>query len=592
MNPRYIFFDILKGIAILVVILYHMGILPLGYLGVDVFLVISGYFTTATILKTYPTGTFNYFSFIKSRIIRLLPLVLIATIVSTIIGYFVMIPGDFKFFCEMAVGCSVLSGNIIQYITSRDYWDAINDFKPLMHLWYVGLIFQFYLLYPLIFICSAKCKNKENVIKKVLWTIFFISICFYVIPFWSEAVDTAVKFYLLPARLFEFIAGGLIMVQFNGKSRNQKNSNQPYALMAIGVLTLLIVINLPIDPSKFRLITVIALTVILIILKRDDSDLLENQKFSILAKLGAASYSLYITHQVVIAFYRYIINYNFSLIESILLFVAIIAIGLTTYQTLEKGLLEKAKTHGGYKTIMITSVATIIIISSTCGYIYYKHGVVRDVPEFDISISDNHNWELQEYNARITKLYDKSFQNDNRKKIFVFGDSYGRDWVNIMLEAGIDTSKYDLSYHEALEDSVSYARSHQADIIFAATNLKMEKYYQLLPLFMNKKFWRVGHKRFSYCMGPVYNHVFKNDDYFEQRIIEPNETKVINAEESKLYQPHYIDMMGHLRDKNGKIKVFTPDKKFISNDGMHLTQAGAKYFATLIDVKEILAQSK
>lgn len=151
MDNRFQFFDVIKGIAILGVVLFHIGLLNYGYLGVDVFLVISGYLTTISLLKYKSMNGSNYSNFIKRRITRLAPISLIAIAISLFICYFVMVPADFKLCSEMVVGSSIFMGNVVQYITSRDYWDSINDFKPLMHLWYVGLIFQFYILFPIIF---------------------------------------------------------------------------------------------------------------------------------------------------------------------------------------------------------------------------------------------------------------------------------------------------------------------------------------------------------------------------------------------------------------------------------------------------------
>ena len=155
-ESRSLLIDLLKGIAILSVILYHCGLLNYGYLGVDIFLVISGYLTTKGLFHAFEKNTFSYWFFLRKKIVRLWPLVIMITIVSFIGGYFCMLPVAFKNVCETAIGSSFFINNFVQYFVSSDYWDYSNDFKPLMHTWYIGLIMQFYVFYPLLFIIAKK----------------------------------------------------------------------------------------------------------------------------------------------------------------------------------------------------------------------------------------------------------------------------------------------------------------------------------------------------------------------------------------------------------------------------------------------------
>ena len=134
--------DMLKGMAIVAVILFHAGIFNYGYLGVEVFLVIAGYLTTKSIIKQYDNNKFSYWHFLVARIVRLWPLVLSVSMVSLVIGYFTMLPTNYKNTAETALGSSIFMNNFIQYITAGDYWDAANEYKPLIHTWDVGLIFQ------------------------------------------------------------------------------------------------------------------------------------------------------------------------------------------------------------------------------------------------------------------------------------------------------------------------------------------------------------------------------------------------------------------------------------------------------------------
>ena len=144
--------DFLKGLAIIVVVLYHASIIQSGYLGVDLFFVINGFLIIPSLCRNIANskGMIYYFTFLKKRLIRLWPLIILATIVCFLVGYFVgMLPDDFENLNETIVASNLMSNNLLSAKTIRDYWAVRSNFQPLMHLWYVGILFEFYLVTPL-----------------------------------------------------------------------------------------------------------------------------------------------------------------------------------------------------------------------------------------------------------------------------------------------------------------------------------------------------------------------------------------------------------------------------------------------------------
>ena len=158
MKQRNMAIDGIKGLAIIAIAFYHFGggFLPYGYLGVDIFLVISGYLFVKQITAQITQNEFHYFSFITKKILRLWPIIIVAIISSLIIGYFLMLPDDYENLAESAIASSVFANNILQCITTKNYWDIVNLYKPLMHLWYVGLLMQAYIIFPFFYIIAAK----------------------------------------------------------------------------------------------------------------------------------------------------------------------------------------------------------------------------------------------------------------------------------------------------------------------------------------------------------------------------------------------------------------------------------------------------
>ena len=583
MNSRNQILDLFKGIAIIAVILYHAGIFTYGYLGVEIFLVIGGYLITKSIVHTYEKNRFSYWDYLCKRLVRLWPLALLITIVSLAGGYFTMLPDAYKNTCETAVGTITFTNNFIQYITAGNYWDTANEYKPLMHTWYLAVIFQFYVLYPLFFmLCHRFAKNYVKASRIILMLVFACSLMFFILP----GTETAVTFYLLPARLYEFAAGGIIaLTSMNpAKTRNNQRLIPTFLFFAI----ILLCINDAYNMSKVRLLLTVVLSVLIILYSERTATSISSSKdymiLSIFVPLGVASYSLYLWHQVILAFYRYIINNELTLWSYILTIGLSLVVGYLSYLLLEKGITAFTKNNKPrtYFVLLLCLVVTGAISAFSVKY-YKTQGVVRDIPELEVYVNEPSSWSPHEYNARISTLYEKSFPPRNGKKnILVVGDSYARDWINILLESHIDNVNIVISEGIAKDLRKKIA---QADIIFLANNGVTDKYIDYLPAMLQKKFYRVGTKFFGYGIGCLYNQARIKDDYTKAI---PYKRNRINADERVEYQGMYINLMDSIRNTDGSINIFTPDKLLISHDGIHLTRAGAKEFSKRINVNRLL----
>ena len=125
--------DGLRAFAVSAVILFHLGYLPNGYLGVDVFFVISGYLITSIVYGKASRGTFSIADFYRRRIRRILPLMLVVSSVALAVGASYMLPDDLENLGQSVVASNFSANNILMYFTSADYWAVRNDYKPLMH---------------------------------------------------------------------------------------------------------------------------------------------------------------------------------------------------------------------------------------------------------------------------------------------------------------------------------------------------------------------------------------------------------------------------------------------------------------------------
>lgn len=168
---RVKFIDVLKAVAIVAVVFYHMEYLKYGYLGVDLFLVVNGYFVTMILERKWDSIESigkkpNFFKegylFILDRVLRLLPVLLVAMVFCLLWGFFVMLPDEYENLCESVVATDLFSNNILQSIVAKDYWDVDNLYKPLMHTWYVGVLMEFYIVYYIIYYFAKKYSYKYD----------------------------------------------------------------------------------------------------------------------------------------------------------------------------------------------------------------------------------------------------------------------------------------------------------------------------------------------------------------------------------------------------------------------------------------------
>ena len=107
---------------------------------------------------------------------------------------------------------------------------------------------------------------------------------------------------------------------------------------------------------------------------------------------------------------------------------------------------------------------------------------------------------------------------------------------------------------------------------------------------LRKNFYRIGDKRYFSSPCLIYNKRFYNDSYYTQKIDLPNDIAERNRLEQQIFKERFINMMNVLKNKDGKYSIFTPENKIISHDGLHLTKAGAKFYANKLDIASYFMQ--
>lgn len=201
--------DGLRALAVLPVCLFHAGLPGFagGFVGVDVFFVISGYLMMRIVAAELDVanGRFSLTAFYERRLRRILPALFVMLFACTICAAIAMPPKLFSNFASTLIGTLLFASNILFWRSSSNYFDATTDWSPLLHVWSLSVEEQFYIAFPLIIIGIWRLQPRER-----LGAILTIAAASLLLSVWGAANAPTATFYLLPTRAWEFLAGGLV----------------------------------------------------------------------------------------------------------------------------------------------------------------------------------------------------------------------------------------------------------------------------------------------------------------------------------------------------------------------------------------------
>lgn len=199
----------LRGLAVVAVVLYHFGVAGLhgGYAGVDIFFVISGFLMTQIIMTGIETRRFSIAGFYASRAKRIIPALAALCMALLIFGYAWLIPSDFETLGKHIAGAISFTSNFI-FRGGEGYFDAPVRDTWLLHTWSLSVEWQFYILYPLMLLGWAKYSGRSR--RKLLWLFGILAVASALCAILVTPVKPNISFYLLPARVWEFLAGAAI----------------------------------------------------------------------------------------------------------------------------------------------------------------------------------------------------------------------------------------------------------------------------------------------------------------------------------------------------------------------------------------------
>ena len=492
--------DGLRAIAVLTVIIYHLNffyngfkIFPGGFFGVDIFFVISGYLITGILLDKKITLK----EFYIKRARRILPMLLIVVSLTSIAGYFILLPAQLIELSETSLSNLLFSSNIYFWLEGQKYADETSLIKPLLHTWTLSVEEQFYFFYPLILLFFKRNNRYISIVLLISFTSLFFSklieyyapnFNFYLIFSRAWEIGFGCSIYFLkkhlkfkPSFLISEILGffGLFLIFFSICFFNDKNNYPNFSTLLPVIGTFIILVNNNHKSLVNKFLQIKPLTII-----------------------GLISYSMYLWHYPIISYAKLTI-FNESVQIKILHFLIIFVLSLLSYNFIERVFRDSNIINlRKFCTFLFLIISFIIFLNFlfiikdgfSSRYAHLKTTFINYEP--NNSFLTQESWKyLSDSNGKKKvffdskndeKIYSPAFNSSDKYKVLIIGDSHSKDLFNVFYSNKSEYSKYEFARYgfnlewfsnndnkiKIFKNSNLYKNS---DIIIISTRWNLEK---------------------------------------------------------------------------------------------------------------------
>ena len=375
--------DGLRALAVVPVVLYHIGVPGFagGFVGVDIFFVISGYLICGMIDTDLRNGTFSLGDFYKRRVLRILPALFVMFLATTVLAYVFFLPVELEDYSK-SLASAIASVSNIYFAGTAGYFDAPAETKPLLHTWSLGVEEQFYLITPLFMLFAWRFLPKHAKLLFAVVAALSLAAAYAV----SHRNQTFV-FYLTPFRAWELALGALLAIKFIPAPKTEFSKT---TCGVLGMLLLLGVILLGSPSAPLLLMTSLASVGAVMVIASSERGLsVAGKLLSIrpMVFIGLISYSLYLWHWPLIVFQRTdaLFFSELSGLTRTALIAAMIGIAFLSWKFVEMPFRAKGREVSRYMVFAVTGSATASALS-LCGLILLVGGAPFRFPERVVAI--------------------------------------------------------------------------------------------------------------------------------------------------------------------------------------------------------------
>ena len=421
--------DGLRTIAVGAVILYHAQITILGhqpfkggFIGVDIFFVISGYLITSIILKELvTTGAFSFKHFYERRVRRLLPALLFVMIVSIPFAWMYLLPNSFIDFSKSIIYSLGFSSNFYFWYSGEIYGAISGLSKPFLHTWSLSVEEQYYILFPLVSLIIFKYFRKHLI--HILILGFLISLG---LAEWGSRNYPSFNFYVLPARGWELLAGSILAYFEITLGHRSKNKTLNLISPSIGFLligcSILFFNDEMFHPSFYTLSPVVGVCLIIWFSNKNEiiTKILSTKLF---VGVGLISYSLYLWHYPIFAFARNTFFFDGTISKKLIVGVTIIILSIFSYYFIERPARNKNNKLKFIISLILISISVLVVLNFN---IIQKNGYINRMPDM-LQKNYQQTWTLLK-NSDNENCNDNTagckFNISSYKKVYIIGDSH------------------------------------------------------------------------------------------------------------------------------------------------------------------------
>lgn len=426
----------LRAFAVLSVVIYHVAPLrlPGGFIGVDIFFVISGYLIIGSIQSSLNNQSFSFKTFYHHRLARLAPAYLTVILVTTLVCSLILLPHEFLDYTKSMAASFTYTSNFWFY-TKAGYFDGELNLSPLLHTWSLSVEEQFYFVIPaLMFILH---KRNIDLIKSTA----ILCIISFLFSAYLTKTNQPMAFYFSPMRFWQFLIGGLAAITSVRLVQSRNIKDATILICLGGLITSCFMLTHDEFPGITAAIPTILTATILIL--GDERNLTYRLVGNTIAKyIGDISYSLYLWHWPVTIYFTIVYSSDLYWKYKVAVICLSIAFAILTYHTIEDPLrhrLKKAKLKN--LTVGYVVICTIMLGSSTGIYQY------KETAESQLSkkLGSYLSYKAIEYrsgqcflptSSNDFKFYDQKIcithGNSNGDNILLIGDSHAAHWYSGM----------------------------------------------------------------------------------------------------------------------------------------------------------------